>query len=391
MSLNLNRHSAVFRPRCLLVNNDGNDGNQLQGEVTPETFLAQRTTALAGTQVSSIFYCTGVVNQYTHLSAETEFRGDYDRWSFAQSLKAQGTDTLEVMAQFCRANQLEIFWSMRMNDTHDYQREINFTRWKREHPDYLLGKAGDKIPWNTTDDWPARWSALDYQQAGVREKITRILHDVCSRYDLDGIELDFFRHPIFFKTQYHGEPVTPEQRDLMTDLVAQIRAMTRQIEAQRGRPLLLAVRIPDSIGYCREIGLDVERWLEENQVDLLIGSGYFQLEFWPNFVALGKKYEVPVYACLSGSRFVNPHNNREKLPLENWRGEALTAWEAGVDGIYLFNVFDPNDSRLRELGDPDGLRQTNPPRQAITGSLWRPDYWLKNGSRFRRLQTASNK
>ena len=42
----------------------------------------------------------------------------------------------------------------------------------------------------------------------VREKVFRIFRDVCMRYDVDGIEMDFFRHPLYFREMMLGEPVS---------------------------------------------------------------------------------------------------------------------------------------------------------------------------------------
>ena len=37
----------------------------------------------------------------------------------------------------------------------------------------------------------------------------------------------------------------------------------------------------------------------------------------------------------------------------------MEAWAAGMDGIYLFNYFDPKSPLWRELGDPEALRRLN--------------------------------
>jgi len=42
--------------------------------------------------------------------------------------------------------------------------------------------------------------------------------------------------------------------------------------------------------------------------------------------------------------------------METYRGRALNAWNAGADGIYMFNFFDPLSRLWRELGDPTVLR-----------------------------------
>ena len=58
---------------------------------------------------------------------------------------------------------------------------------------------------------------MNYEVPEVREKVLRILTDVAARYDVDGLELDFFRHPVYFQPQIFGKPVTQEQCDMLTD------------------------------------------------------------------------------------------------------------------------------------------------------------------------------
>src|SRR5690606_16842459 len=38
-----------------------------------------------------------------------------------------------------------------------------------------------------------------------------------------------------------------------------------------------------------------------------------------------------------------------------YRGRAAAAWGAGADGVYLFNLFDPQSPVWREAGDPELL------------------------------------
>jgi len=385
------REAAAHHKRRIIMNNDGNDARGIrEGEPkTPEAFLARRTTALIGSQVDAIFYCTGVFNLYTQKSDESELRGHGDREQvdWAWELTKQGTDSLAVMTDFGHQHDMEVFWSMRMNDTHDSGDKALLCKWKQEHPELLMGKKEDKFPHGGH-----RWSAVDYGRPEVREKVFRIVRDVATRYPVDGIELDFFRHPVYFKPQMTGEPVTQEQCDMMTDLLRRVRAMTVEVAAKRGRPMLVAVRIPDSLGFAKGIGLDVERWLREDLVDLITGSCYFHLEPWENFVALGKKYDTPVYACLSGSRIVSA-SDPEKSTADTtsaWHGEAALAWQAGVDGIYTFNRFNPNDPLFRSLGSPETLMKLDKTPEPITGSTKTMEAWLKGGSRFLQLNQKTS-
>ena len=377
------RKRAAHRTRRIIMNNDGNDFSSVTPDEprTPETFLSKRTAPLVGSHVDSIFYCTGVFNLYTHRSEETELRAlDETAAKYVYELIRYGTDSLEIMTNFCHAHGLEIFWSMRMNDTHDSGNPVLFCKWKQDHPDYLVGKRGEKFPYGAN-----RWSSVDYGVAAVRDKVFRILADVCTRYDVDGIELDFFRHPVLFKPQMTGEPVTQEHCDQMTGLLRRIRTMTETVARKRGRPMLIAIRIPDSVGYCKAIGIDLIRWLEEDLVDIVTGGGYFHLEPWENLVALGRKYDVPVYACLVKRRIEDGGEPEAQSSLQRWRGEALNAWNAGMNGIYTFNRFDPHDPIFRELGDPELLKTLDRIDRTVyvAENCWsKPETWLKDGRRF---------
>lgn len=135
------------------------------------------------------------------------------------------------------------------------------------------------------------------------------------------------------------------------------------------------------------MGIDLIRWLEEDLVDIVSGADYFKREPWENLAALGEKYDVPVYACFEGRRVERsgkiPPYSEETLPL--WRGEALNAWKAGVNGIYLFNRFRPTDRLLREAGDPELLSRLEHVRQTVyigPARMARPELWLKDGDAY---------
>ncbi len=379
------RKKAAHRQRRIIVNNDGNDcRNRPEGAPkNAEAFLAKRTTPLVGSQVDAIFYCTGVFNYYTHASEETECRDGGDRgvedWAY-ELKEIEGRDSLEIMTDFGHEHGMEVFWSMRMNDTHDSADPALLGQWKKDHPEYLMGEKGERFPHGN-----GRWSSVNYGLAEVREKVFRILYDVGGRYDVDGLELDFFRHPVYFKPQMMGEPVTQEHCDMMTGLVRRVRRMTESVALERGRPMLISVRVPDSVGYCKAMGLDIERWLEEDLIDMVAGSGYFHLEPWENLVALGKKYDVPVYSCLSASRIVSPSKPESAGNIDVWRGEAQRAWEAGVSGIYTFNRFNPEDPIFRELGSEETLRGLPAAYERNPGSTGTMRRWLKGGDGFVRV------
>jgi len=384
------RQQLAHRPRRVLFNNDGCDALYFpKGEpLTIEKFLERRTTPLAGTHVDTISYCTissgfGFFTHRTRIGAVlTRQPGDYnirpDMRNITQELLDMGTDCLQAVLEFAHKNKMECFWSMRMNDTHDAahrpdQPFLLYPQLKLDHPDWLVGDPIKRTP-------HGRWSSVDYARPEIRELAFRFIEEVCRNYDVDGVELDFFRHLCFFKSTAHGGKATAQEREMMTDLMRQVRAMTEQVGLQRGRPILLMVRVPDSVEFNRDMGLDVERWLQEKLFDMLVTTCYFRLNPWETSVALAHQYGVPVYPCLSDSR-VKGETRFRRASVESYRGRALCAWAAGADGIHLFNLFDPKSPVFREVGDPKLLRTLNR-LYFVTVRDGQPDSWLADGSKY---------
>jgi len=167
----------------------------------------------------------------------------------------------------------------------------------------------------------------------------------------------------------------------MTDLLRRLRVMTETEGLRRGRPILVAVRVLDSVGYCRDMGLDIEVWLKERLIDLLVTTDYHRLNPWEYSVKLGHKYNVPVYPCLSDPR-VRGETRFKRNSIEAYRGRAMNAWAAGADGIHIFNNFNPRHPIWWELGDLVKLR-TLDKLYFVTVRDGDPNRFLANGSRHR--------
>ncbi len=347
LSMKEARKQAAHRQRRIIFNDDGCYGRPFD---TIEKFYKARLLQTVDTQVDSVFYCTGATTMFTHLARVGETYGEFipeDASAYAKniatgirSLRQSGHDTLALATDFCHRNGMEIIWTLRMNDIHDAFLDWELTRWKREHPEYMIGKPEDmqKYPGSDPRHW---WSSLDYEIPEVRDYIYRILKDVCERYDVDGIELDWWRSPMF---------------RIMNDFVRRVRRMTEQIGQRRGRPLLVSCRVPLSIERSRFVGLDVPTWLEEDLVDILtLGGGYVPMAMAPQvreMADFAHQYDVPVYACISASGLRGHFGN-----VESWRGAAMNIWHAGADGVLTFNFFPAErDERLSQLGSAETLK-----------------------------------
>ena len=354
------RKKAVERQRRVIFNNDGNEPVYTMPELSEDAFLNLRTSPLAGSQVDSIFYCTwssgfGLFTHDTRIGQLFATKEGIFAPNRTTELIAAGIDPLNVMSKFTRKNGMELFWSFRMNDTHDGSKTdygpvmLRANRLKTEHPEWMIGSETEKPKFGA-------WTAVDYTHAEIRDLAFKYTEEVCSRYDVEGVELDFFRHPVFFKrAAMTGTPCSAEECALMSDLVRRIRTMTELAGIQRGKPLLLAVRVPDSAEYAKACGLDIEGWLSEGLIDLLMASGYFQLNPWETTAALGHRFGVKVYPSLDESRVRDEKARALRSSPLAYRGRAAAAFAAGMDGVYLFNSFNPKNPIWREIGSKETL------------------------------------
>ncbi|MBN1588591.1 MAG: family 10 glycosylhydrolase, partial [Pirellulales bacterium] len=182
------RKKAASKPRPIIINNDGND-TRPDDEPTRENFLKRRAAPLARTKTKTLFYCAGVWGTFTFPSPVAELRDHRDRavpeWA-AHLSKDGGPDSLGTMIEFCHGHGIEVFWSLRMNDTHDSADPTMLNQWKKDHPELLLGKHGVRYPAGAR-----RWSAANYEHEVVRDRVVAWFEDVARRYDVDGFELDF--------------------------------------------------------------------------------------------------------------------------------------------------------------------------------------------------------
>ncbi len=350
------RLRAAQRRRRIIFNNDGGDIHYAAA-ATPEALLRPNTAGLVGSHLDSIFYCTNHgFNMHTHDTKVSEIAyrtgagsaEDQRAAAVMEGLLEQGTDPLRVMCSFCRQHDLEILWSFRINDEHASWVPHLVSQYVRDHPDHLLG---------TFEKPPPRgpWCGVDYTVPGVREHALAIFEEVCRNYDVDGIELDFFRQLICFRKVAWEGAAGQEECDAMTDMLRRMRAMMDQIGAERGKPLLIAMRVPDSVEYCRDLGFDLMTWLKDDLIDVMVAGGYFWLNPWEKTVKLAHEHGVPVYPSLDGARIAADVPREIRRSDEAYRAHAALAFQAGTDGVYLFNFNyfrAPADLIWRQLGDP---------------------------------------
>lgn len=228
--------------------------------------MDKRSAGLIGSGVSTISFCptSSGFGYYTHntkvgeilLKHGFEFGLREDTRNITAEMITDGTDPLQANVEFARENGFEIFWSNRMNDTHDAAHRVDnpfylWTEFKENNPQFLFGEIGERLP-------NGRWSSVDFTQQEVRDLCVQFFKEVCENYDVDGVELDFLRHFELFKNVGRGGVASQEQLDMLTDMVSRIRKITEEAGMKRGNPILVLTRVPTIPEYAQRAGVDIE-------------------------------------------------------------------------------------------------------------------------------------
>ena len=299
--------------------------------------------------------------EYFHSFSAAQFKRVSDN---TRHLMQTTGGPLTTLIGMCRQAGIEFFPRVRMNS--HYRKDPStpdYGRFRRDHPELLIGRPGEDIPVGS-HEWHIR-TGLNYAFPEVRRFMASIITELFERFDVDGVEMDFNRHPAFFRPNEaaaHGY--------LVTDLVRHVRRRMDEVGAARGKRILLAVRVPPTLADSRRVGLDVRQWIAEGLVDIVTAGIGFVLFDLPirEFVEAARGTGVKVYGCIEALR---PAVDQRVM-----RAMAKRCWDAGADGVYLYNFFPlPGDWRrpiLNEIADPGQAGAPGRPVRARQQGMDRP-------------------
>ena len=235
-------------------------------------------------------------------------------------LYKMGCDYPQRMIDRARKKRMKPWLSIRMNDSH-------YPEWP-DHPYH-------STIWKSHPEWrlPA---GLDWEQSEVREHYMKLIKEVCFRYNVDGIELDYLRFWLYFRPGREREGAK-----LMTAFVEQVREVTKEAAKKWHHPVKLAVRVPSSPWISRMHGLEAVDWAKAGLVDFVIVSSFWPsinsdmpIESWKGML-IGSKVKIAVglEGCIDGGSGL-----RNSTPDEQ-RGAMLSGLQRGADMVYFFNLF----------------------------------------------------
>lgn len=274
-----------------------------------------------------------------------------------RGLIEQGDDPFGIILDRAKEKGLETFISFRLNEIHNVEEpeSLLLTDFWRDHPEWRVAEIGHEPGPVYKEILGPRvhpivaswfWGALDYSVPEVQKYFLDQLQECCERYpQIDGLELDFQRFPIYFK---EGEEKTNIPK--MTAWVREVREMVLEIGNRKDRPIRLSARILARPEQNLAIGLDPFAWAAEGLIDFVVVSHYLRNDYTLPVGEFRSRLPkgFPVYASIE----VEPTE-------EDFQRIAGDLWKERPDGIYLFNFFtwrergkEPPFEILNELGRP---------------------------------------
>ncbi|MGE4489588.1 MAG: hypothetical protein AB7E95_08600 [Kiritimatiellales bacterium] len=250
-----------------------------------------------------------------------------------------GHDFVRQFVARCNQDGLVPFVSIRLNDKHllneifdpkSTGRSVHISKYYIDHLDYRIGD--DK---NDTYQRVHNWAIPE-----VREYKYQFIKEICENYDIAGLELDFLRHPSFFRLYETSEN---ERKQIMTDFVRRVRVLLDNT-ARNGKHRWLSVRVPQYLESCGILGVDYKGF-EAAGVDIFNISGYYftsqqgDIRQIAELIPDSAKYQELTHCAAIGQIVANGIDNFDfrRTTDEQFYTTAHLAYQAGFDGVSTFN------------------------------------------------------
>lgn len=300
--------------RFILDDDGSNVLNVLHGDVF---VAAQEAARECPPQVTTYMVCSGAGRCFW----PTKIGDVADKYPAMNKAIARGDDPFLMRLEAYKAAGKETFITHRMNDVHNPDEGWNTPRFRREHPDCIVG--ADEV-----NAGKAQWMSycMDYTRDDVRAYVLSLIAEQIKMYGhiIDGFQLDWMRFPRHLSG-------TPDEVWQKPDVLTQFTAAVREIV---GSDIQLAVRVPTTLAGCRHMGIDLAAWSQQKLIDMVITCPFlttdWQIPIGDFREALGGT-TIPVYAGFDLGFGPQVH-----FP-ESYRGICTSLYDCNPDGLYLFN------------------------------------------------------
>ena len=173
--------TATRQNRLIISNDDGWIMSNMTSSVTPETIASTMVDTYSGSPIGGVSWCVGNSENYQFETEVGERTGDgcehfetpRDHWmhqNLYALMESCGGPLTEINRQFTEAS-IDVFPSLRMNSHYDIAYSSpGHGKFRREHPEWLIGQPYEEIPFPTLEhaiargvDYKTRWLSLRVQ------------------------------------------------------------------------------------------------------------------------------------------------------------------------------------------------------------------------------------
>ncbi|MBZ2198998.1 family 10 glycosylhydrolase [Occultella gossypii] len=378
----------------MMIDNDGYSEYAYRN-VTTEAKLRARVAEFGGHDVGAISYCllgTTLTNYNSSVAIGPRESKEWmspELWSGLLATDRTVIDRLiglndagvvphATVADEGASYGMETFASLRASGNYSptYRAGLNGKKYADLYPEYGRENFDGSTSFRLSYAYPEMQSyILDLLvEAGSFPNIAGVMLDLCRYPDVVGWDPPLVSA---YQEEYGVDPrlettVAGIERWLafrcepVTSLLREVRAA---LPAQK-----VMVRIPRNWYF--DYGLDVETWVSEGLIDILVPSAATQENFWTNeladFVDLVAETPVALYGCIEATlqgRDATPledelaergipvgTTSRKNVDAHGYQLRTHEFYAAGFDGVYLFNNPWGRDA-LGLLGDKVKIRK----------------------------------
>lgn len=338
---------AVSDKERFIVNLDGDHWNNWlnnlcrNGEVTEDT-LNEYVERYAGTDVTDLMFniCCQASNTPSDIFSfrgdlylQTEQDGkpvDNSFWQCCHDIYYKyNIDLFKIWFDKCRAEGMNPWISIRMNDCHEPDAETSFLRGD------LFYTARDN-GWMIGNEYGYYHICLNYAKPEVRQLMLDYIEEQLLRYDVYGLELDWMRE-IFCFDYLHAD--NEEIVGIMNDFMRDVNKIVADAEKKWGHDIQISARLTRDLDQSKVYGFDARTWAQEKLVDSITVTprwatcdSAMPINNW--------KQELPDVEIYAGiETLVNTQNDLSHASAEIVNGYMAQYLTAGADGIYLYNYY----------------------------------------------------
>jgi hypothetical protein len=277
---------------------------------------------------------------------ENGYDVDYSNTYLAMSYNIfveKGLDLNEIMISRLRYHGITPWLSFRMNDIHDWD-ELIGARVSDYRHEAINNRINRIIHRPITKNFD---NCLDFMIENTRNVFLAYIEEQLSKYDVDGIELDFMREAFCFcpGSEYDG-------RQVITDFICSVKEIVKKYEDITGHGIKIMIRVPPDPVQAYDIGFDIYTWANDSLIDIIVVTprwatcdSTMPIESWVRIfenkavkIAAGLEILCPNRSDSAPDYHKNPNT------LETARGFAIQYLAGGCDYVYLFNYMDKPDT-----------------------------------------------